>query len=72
MNIIDKIDEQVNVLLKRKAEIQQSCSHPDRTSVDRGDEGNILTGREESYWTEHYCNLCGHKWTTSQNKRNTL
>jgi hypothetical protein len=66
MNVIDQIDDQIDALKKRKAEIQQACSHPDKRSVNKGDDGNILTGREESYWTDHTCNLCGHKWTTSQ------
>lgn len=66
MNIIDQIDRDIAALKARKAAIQEKCSHPDITSTKRGDSGNTLTGREESSWACHTCNLCSQTWTTDR------
>jgi len=68
MNIIDQIDSEIAALRKRKETIQKACSHPEKTSVNKGSDGDIMNGRDPSYWREHTCHLCGLKWTTSQNE----
>jgi hypothetical protein len=66
MNVIEQIDREIEALEKRKAAIQKKCSHPDITKINKGDSGNILTGRDQSYWSDNTCNLCGHRWTSEQ------
>lgn len=66
MNIIEKIDKEIDALLDRKEKIQSACSHPDKSSVKNGDSGNVMTGRDPSYWVDHECNLCGKRWRDSQ------
>lgn len=68
MNIIEQIDAEIAALKKRKQHIQLNCSHPDKTSINKGSSGNAMVGREAQAWTEHTCNLCGLQWTTDQNK----
>lgn len=46
--------------------IRAICSHPNATKVNRGSEGNILTGRDPSYWRECSCPDCGQIWTEDQ------
>jgi hypothetical protein len=62
MSIILEIEKQIEALEQKKADIQNKCSHPSVKKVGRGDEGNILTGRDPSYWTQCTCELCGLRW----------
>jgi hypothetical protein len=66
MSIIKEIDDQIAALRKKKAAIQKKCSHPAVKSRTYCDEGNILTGRDPSCWTDHTCELCGYQWQTEK------
>ena len=66
MSIIKEIDDQIAALRKKKAAIQKKCSHPAVKSKTYCDEGNILTGRDPSCWTDHTCELCGYQWQTEK------
>jgi hypothetical protein len=66
MSIIKEIDDQIAALKKKKAEIQKKCSHPAVKSKTHYDDGNIMTGRDPSSWTDHTCELCGHQWQTEK------
>ena len=45
---------------------QTVCSHPliARTTQNRSNTGNY--DNDNSYWTEHKCDICGLYWTTGQ------
>jgi hypothetical protein len=66
MNIIEKIDKEIEALKIRKQDIQARCSHPDFSTTSWGTEGNVMVGRDPSYGKTHVCNLCSHKWDTKQ------
>jgi len=66
MSIIKQIDDQIAALKKKKAAIQKKCSHPAVKSKTHCDDGNILTGRDPSSWTDHTCELCGYQWQTEK------
>lgn len=46
---------------------QRFCPHPliMRDFKNEGNTGNW--DRNDSYWTNHHCTLCGLRWTTAQN-----
>ena len=46
--------------------IQSLCPHPNATKIKRGDSGNIMTGRDESYWKKCKCPDCGKQWNEDQ------
>jgi hypothetical protein len=66
MTIIQKIDDEIATLLLKKKSIQELCSHPAKTSVRGGSDGDIMSAREPSYWITHTCELCGKVWSEDQ------
>jgi hypothetical protein len=65
-SIVQDIDDQIDLLYARKARIQDKCSHPEHERTPHGDGGNIMTGRDASYWYECYCSLCDKRWNEPQ------
>lgn len=63
MNIIDEIDEQIQELIDKKAEIQNACSHPQSVrelqTVCVTDE----YGADETYYEVFTCLLCKKTWS---------
>lgn len=44
-------------------EIQESCLHPNKVTVHKGDTGNYDPS-QDCYWTENKCPDCGKFWTS--------
>lgn len=63
MNIIEKIDMDIAALHKRKADIQEKCSHPEVTTEYWTTDGNILTGRDPTAGYTNTCALCCKVWS---------
>lgn len=63
---IQEIMREVEELHEEMAGLQERCNHPGASRRARGDSGNIMTGRDASYWYEYECSLCFKKWSAPQ------
>lgn len=63
MSIMDEISKQIEDLEAKRESIRSKCSHPSVKRTPKGDSGNILTGRDASYWDDCECELCGKRWS---------
>jgi hypothetical protein len=59
LNEMAKLTDELNI-------VRQICPHENTSRVNRGSEGNILTGRDPSYWVECECPDCGKTWIENQ------
>ena len=64
INTMDKLSNQLAVL-------QETCAHPDVTKKYGGSTGNYDPSAD-SYWIDWHCPDCGKRWTTDQDRDNTL
>lgn len=64
--ILETLHAEILERQEKIKQIQGECSHPlsARTTENKGNTGNW--DRDDSYWTEHECGLCGLKWHTDQ------
>lgn len=60
---LEKEEKRIREELK---ELQENCPHSNAVRKNRGDCGNILTGRDPSYWVHCSCPDCGKVWTEDQ------
>lgn len=67
MNIVDKLQSQIEELQDRIDQIQEDCNHPSsaRIIVPKGSTGNG-GWQEDRYWNENTCGLCNKRWDEEQ------
>ncbi len=68
MNIVDKINTQIEDLQKKIARIQEDCSHPDdaRMIIPRSSDGGYDGPMNDRCWEEHTCGLCQKRWDVNK------
>lgn len=67
MNIIAQIDQEIVDLQKRKASIQDKCSHPETNSTWHTTKNDYGLG--DGGWYSYECLLCGKKYTIDSNQK---
>lgn len=59
-------EEKILTAEKHLELLQEACTHPKAKKINRGSSGNIMTGRDPSYWRECTCPDCGKQWEEPQ------
>ena len=63
--LIKKYNEKMEIYSSKLERLRRQCPHRDAEHINKANTGNYDPSCD-SYWTDHLCHSCGHRWTTDQ------
>ena len=61
-----RIEKKIDFWYKKQKQLEAKCKHKNATKTNEGSDGNIMVGRDPSYWRNCNCPDCGKHWTEDQ------